>query len=137
MINLPPDKNTVVVSSDDNPYRGPTLEQEPLDAKRMRHSLFGILSFVTALVAVAVAAVMFVIIVSFVLTMVPGQQNGTPDFPVGLRIGALVIVTCVITSIGLGIACLVQNGRKKLFGILGLALSTIIVVGVSGLMFAG
>lgn len=118
---------------DDNPYRGPTSVQGPGEVSRRKYSRLGIFSFLTALLGVAVAAVMFVF-GSVTMTIVPGQQNGKDGLLFVLGLCVLAIAASAMTSIGLGVACVCQAGRKKLFGYVGLILGSLLTVGLSGLM---
>lgn len=100
------------------------------------HSGIGIASFVLGVIALF--CLFGVVITAGVLqTSTPG---GVPeDSPLSFVVGSLVLLFMLLALLALclGIAGLVQRNRRKLFAVLGLALSVLSLVSTAGLIFLG
>ena len=94
-----------------------------------KHSKLGIASFVLAIIALMVVCgdVALAVAMSGGLNV---SQNYAP-VDTALTCAAALIA---LVGVGLGIAAVVQKNTKKLFGILGLVFSGLIVLGICGLM---
>lgn len=123
--------------TNNNPYSVPTALQEPVSVDRRMHSRLGIFSLLTALFGIALALVMFVILVSALSLVTPGQSGGNDGLVFVLGICALATAANALTAIGLGIGCIRQTERKKLFGYVGLTLGSLQTLGLAGLMLLG
>lgn len=107
---LGPDPRRVTV--DHNESIGSHLQ----DPSRKDHSRLGIASFVIATSCIAIHAFLIVLI---------ALNQGRVGSPVSLVIVFSLIELAYLTSIGLGIAGICQRNRRKVFGIIGLSLSSL------------
>ena len=100
-----------------------------------KHSGVGIVSFIISLVAAF--SMMLVVMLAGVLSS--QHSPGTPTSPaqaiVGL--GMFFLVGMDLVAVALGIACLCQAQRNKLFGIMGLVISGLTILGTVALMVLG
>jgi hypothetical protein len=113
----------------DSRYR----DDEP---RALKHSGFGIASFLIVIVAGLLELVMVVIAGVLEASTPGGVDEDSPGVAlVGLAlIGGLFVD---LIGIGFGIAGLCQARRNKLFPILGIALGALVLFGVLGLMVIG
>ena len=86
------------------------------DSSEKAHSRLGIASFVIATSCIAIHAFLIVLI---------AVNQGRVGSPVTLGIILLLIELAYLTSIGLGIGGICQRNRRKVFGIIGLSLSSL------------
>ena len=93
-----------------------------------KHSGLGIASCITSIVSGVFTFLVMVILV-LIKAYSPGIINDSP-------VGALIPDLCLLTFLGalfiafaLGIAGLIQGGRKKIFAIIGILLAVAIAVG--------
>lgn len=116
-----------------SPYTYSGTMERPIEPK---HSGLGIASFI---MSIFVGLCMFVVfVVAGVLeTSTPGgmDENSPVAMIVGLCMFGLLF-GCLI-SIGLGIGGLCQTGRKKIFAVLGITFSAIIILGTIALIIIG
>lgn len=122
-----------------NPYSstGPVSNVPGYYPSEKKHSGLGICSFI----GVVLSGILFVAMIILVGTVVANDPSGAVDdnSPMVMLIGLLGIGMMVssLASIGLGIACLFQSDRKRVFGILGLIISVLMFLAVAGLMVLG
>ena len=111
----------------ENNRLNPVLPVEPQPV--LRHSWLGIASFVLALAAI--------LVMCGDVALVMGLSGGLDISP---RYNALdTLLSCgaailAAIGLGLGIAAVVQKNTKKLFGILGLVLSALYLLGYCALV---
>lgn len=114
------------------------VDTSPMDASPVdkKHSGMGIASFVISVVA-AVLVFVLLVVAGVMEATTPGgiDEASAGAVIVGLLIIALLGVDLV--AIGLGIAALMQGGRKKVFPVLGLVFSCVTVVGTLLLVVIG
>ncbi len=105
--------------------------ESPLENK---HSGIGIASFVTSIVCLISILVLFV-----TAGILVQNHNGPGMYPGQMLIGFLFIflVFFELAAIGLGIATMFQKNCNKTFGIIGLALSILTILGALGLVLLG
>ena len=105
------------------------------DGTEEKHSGVGIISF--ALSLLAGFSMVIVIVIAGVLSAQnpPGARPSAAQGIVGL--GMFFFIGMDLVAVALGIACLCQAQRKKLFGILGLVISGATILGTFGLMVLG
>ena len=100
-----------------------------------QHSGFGISSFILSIIAGLGIAVTFTGLV------VAQIQNGVIDerSPAMIGLGCLIIscIGCDLLALIFGCCGLFQPQRNKIFAILGIAFSTITLLGLAGLMIFG
>jgi hypothetical protein len=101
-----------------------------------RHSGLGIVSFLIAL-AIVVIEFVLVVICGVVEVSTPGGMDENSPVAILLGLGIVGGLFAALISIGLGIAGLFQRDRSKLFAVLGMALSSLVVLGVLMLMVIG
>lgn len=93
----------------------------------LKHSGLGIASFITSIICSVLLFVFFVI--AGVMEMsTPGgiDEESTPAVILGM--GIIFCVMGELAAVGLGIAAVCQNDRKKIFGILGLSFAAAIAL---------
>ncbi|MCR2804370.1 hypothetical protein [Paenibacillus soyae] len=118
---------------------------------KMKHSGLGIASFVLALVAVLTIVIGIIMSVAAVASS-PDFMNATEDeiatdileggggeFATLMGAGLLMLLSIGISIVGLilGIIAVVLKNRKKVFGIIGLILNALMVLGVVMLFAIG
>ena len=119
---------------DDDPYRRRSRYDE--DDRPLKHSRFGIASFILALVAGVFEFIL--IAIAGVLSAQAGSEldeNSPEAMLIGL--GVLGGFAVNLISLGLAIAGLCERRRNKVFAILGLVINILLVVGVCGLAAIG
>lgn len=101
-----------------------------------KHSALGIASFVIGLI-VGLLLCILVVIAGMITASQPEivAEESVPMILLGLLVLGGLVVNLV--GVGLGIAGLFQQQRKKLFPILGVATNVLIVLGICGLMVLG
>jgi len=102
----------------------------------MKHSGFGIASFIISLV-IGVTELFFVIIAGVLEVTTTGGID--EESAVVIILGLLMIGGLVVSLVGtgLGITGLVRKNRKKVFSILGLVFNGMIILGLITLMIIG
>jgi hypothetical protein len=100
-----------------------------------KHSGVGIISFVISLFAAF--SMLIVLVLAGILSSQnpPGARPSATQDIVGL--GMFFLIGLDLVAVALGIACLCQAQRNKLFGILGLVISGVTVLGTFGLIVLG
>lgn len=102
----------------------------------LRHSGMGIASFVISLVGAAAMLALFVVAGMIALSTPGGvDEESMQAMVLGAMIVALFAVELV--ALGLGIAGVVQRGRRKAFAVLGLVFAGATLVGTTVLLAAG
>lgn len=98
-----------------------------------KHSRFGIASFVIS-VAVGVLLMGVLIVAGFLHNLHP-----TGPYPGQMVVGLLTIglLFADLAAMGLGIAAVSEEGRKKVFGVLGLAFSGLTILATVALIVLG
>lgn len=97
------------------------------------HSGVGIASLIlTAIVTVSLFA-------AFVVAGVLNTQGRGQTDPLTMLVGFVVIslLGLDLVALGLGITALCQRDRKKLFGVLGTVISSVVLLGTAGLILVG
>ncbi|HET6879005.1 MAG TPA: hypothetical protein VFI31_02550 [Pirellulales bacterium] len=104
--------------------------------RAMRHSGLGITSFVMAIL-IGVFEFVMVLVAGLVEVSTPGgmDENSPTAMVIGFGVCGGMLLSAV--AVVLGIVSLFQAQRKKLFGILGIALSCALFLGVILLMIIG
>jgi hypothetical protein len=102
----------------------------------MKHSKFGIASFVTALLSALLIFILF-IVAGVLETTTPGgmDEKSAAAMIVGLVLFAFLFLSLI--SAGLGIGGLFEKDRKKIFAILGVIFSLLTLLGTIGLVVLG
>jgi ABC-type polysaccharide/polyol phosphate export permease len=110
----------------DTPFIPPSPPPPPAAQK---HSTLGIVSLVLAILAMLIMCVDVVIIMG-----ITGGTNISTE--VGYLDAALSCLAAImaLTGLGLGIAAVSRKDAKKLFGILGLVLNGLYLIGYCGLV---
>ncbi len=104
-------------------YPPPPLEAAAEPAPQ-KHSTLGIISFVLAILAMLVICIDMVIIFSLSGGLQVNPAYNTIDVAFSCFSGILALA-----ALGLGIGAVTQKNTKKIFGILGLVLSALFLVG--------
>jgi hypothetical protein len=109
---------------------------EPETAVRLKHSGFGIASFISSIILGSLLFVM-IVIAAVMQTSTPGGIN--EKSPVAILLGLFIIVLLLLefVALGLGIVGLCQKDRKKIFAALGAAFSSVASIGTLLLMIIG
>lgn len=103
---------------------------QPIEQK---HSGVGIASFI---VSVIIAIGMLALFVCAAILHGHGRDGSYP----GQAIVGIVVIFLFfgdLAALGLGIACIFEKQRKKIFGILGLSFSALTILGTIGLVILG
>ena len=100
----------------------------------LKHSGLGVASFVISLIA---GVVEFLVIILAGVLEVQGQMSETSTVAVVIRMFIMLGIFANLVGVGLGIAAVVQNKAKKLFGALGLIFNSCLVLLILGLLFIG
>jgi hypothetical protein len=100
-----------------------------------KHSGLGIASFIMSITVCFLIFVMIVIAGILASHRVEGERMYPGQMLVGFGIIFLLIVDVI--AVLLGIASVCQSDRKKLFGVLGLAISGLTVLGTLALIALG
>ena len=105
-------------------------------ARPLRHSAFGIASFVISLMA-GIGESLLLVLSGILYASTGGDLDSRSSMLVGL--GCLIIGGILLGFIGaaLGIVGLVEKERKRVFAILGLIFSAVIVIGVLAVIVVG
>jgi hypothetical protein len=111
----------------DTSFTPPPVGEKP------KHSPLGIASFVASLVALLTMCGFFAF--SYII----GSQGATNSQSMGIVAWVFICTLGLSTlaGIGLGIAAVVQKGTNKVFGILGLVFSSLLLLGFCLLMLFG
>ena len=104
--------------------------------EQLKHSGLGIASFITAIVS-GVFVFLLVVIAGAIEVSTPGGMDEESASAVIIGLLLFALVGALLVAIGLGIAGLVQNGRKKVFAVLGTVFSTAILLGTVFLLIIG
>ena len=100
----------------------------------LKHSGLGVASFVISLIT---GLGEFLLIISAGVLEVQGQMSETSAAAVIIGIFIILGMFVNLVGVGLGIAAVVQNKAKKLFGVLGLIFNGCLILLILGLMFIG
>ncbi len=102
----------------------------------MKHSGVGIAAFVISIV-VGVLEFFLTLLAGYMEMSTPGGISETD--PMAAVLGLLLLggLLLAFVGVGLGIGTLFQKDKKKIFGILGLIFSSVILLGMGGLMLLG
>lgn len=103
---------------------------------QLQHSGLGISSFVVSLACSLLMVALFVTAGMYALANPTGINEQAPEI---LALGFAIIFCGVglLVALGLGIASVCQDGRKKVFGILGLIFSLTTLVITLALVIMG
>ena len=116
----------------DSSFPPPVAPPPPLPVQK-KHSGVGIASFVIGIVSVLGVCVTFGL--SFYAQSASSQTSSSMTSTVGfLGICSMVIS---LVGVGLGIAGVVQKVQSKVFPIIGLVLSALVLLGMCGIMLLG
>jgi hypothetical protein len=99
------------------------------------HSGVGVASFITGLVVLLMILAGFGLVV---MAAVQAQNSGMP--PPMAWVGIFLLIGASIFAVvgtGLGIGALFQRRRKKVFGIIGLSLNVLVLLGGLALVLVG
>jgi hypothetical protein len=127
------------------PYPPPVFGEEPAAAPA-RQSGLGIASFVIGLVSIVVMIVGFVAIVAALGDYISPDGTIDPNAIDPMELGASMMVgvlavlgSLAISFVGLilGIIGIVAKNRRKVFGIIGVVLNALLLVGFLGLFVLG
>lgn len=102
--------------------------------EKLKHSKLGVASFVTSLVSGM--GLVFVFIIAGIL----GASGSMHESSMQAVITGLLIILFIgtdIVALGLGIAGLLQKNVNKLYAILGLAFSAVVVLGIIAVILIG
>jgi hypothetical protein len=102
----------------------------------MNHSGVGIASFVMS-IAVGVFDFAVIVLAGFVEASTPGGMDEESVVAVLIGLAIFAGMFANLAGIGLGVAGLVQRGRKKVFAALGLAFNSLAILGIVFLMILG
>ena len=121
-----------------NPYSSSGVPQTGLQLPRQKHSGMGVCSFIGAITSGLILFSLFCVIAYVAMgdpAVFENPNNPGMMLLVGLMSISLIMVSTV--SIGLGIASLFQKDRKRVFGVLGLVFSLLMIALIGGLMVLG
>jgi hypothetical protein len=105
------------------------------DGVEEKHSGVGIVSFAISLLA-GFSMLLVIMIAGILSSQHPlGARPSVAQSIVGL--GMFMLLGMDLVAVTLGIAALCQTQRNKLFGILGLVISSVTILGTLGLMVLG
>jgi hypothetical protein len=98
-----------------------------------RHSRIGIASFVLSLVA----GISMLLLVAVAGIMKFRNPSGSPEGKIIIGVVAIALLFLDFLAAALGIATVCQKEQKKLFGVLGLSFSLLLIIGLVGLIVFG
>ena len=113
-----------------------SLEINAPSEPSMKHSGIGIASFAMALV-VLIGTFALVVVAGVMEASTPGGINEESPAAIMLGLSIIGMMLLNIVAFGLGIGTLFQSGRKKLFGVLGMAFSALTIAGIVSLILFG
>jgi len=116
---------------DDDPYRRRSRYDED-DDRPLKHSRFGIASFIIAL-AGGVFEFILIAIAGVLSVQAGGELDENSPEAILIGLGILAGFALNLISMGLAIAGLCERRRNKVFAILGLAINILLLIGVCGL----
>ena len=113
-----------------------TLYEDFAEVEPARHSGLGVASFILCL------AIGLLELGTFVTAGIMGSNNpgGVDEESAAAALIGLTVLAGIfgaVVGVGLGIGGLMQRNRKKIFGILGLIMNGMIVLGVGFLIVVG
>jgi hypothetical protein len=110
---------------------------QPVEELPLRQSELGIASFVQAIVFAVIASCAILGVTMCMIASGGKEFDGDSGLAIGLGIALLSAVGIGISGCGLGIAALMQKGRRRLWAVLGLVFNAVGVLGILGLMALG
>ena len=125
------------MSSQDSPYSYNQVPERPAQpVVELKHSGFGIASFILSMGSGLLCMAMFVV-AGVMEASTPGGMS--EDDPVVMLVGLGILAGgfAMLISAVFGVAGLFQQNRKKIFAILGLLFSVLGIVSFGGLMLLG
>jgi hypothetical protein len=120
---------------DDNEDYGEP-DRHRLRAEDWPHSGVGIASFIGGIVSL----LMFIAAIGVATAAVAGSPRGREPSPTVVMTSGLLIVGAGLIALigaGLGIGACCQTERKKVFGVIGLVINSVVVLGGTGLVLVG
>ena len=126
------------MSSDESPYSyNPTeSRQRPAPVQELKHSGFGVASFIISMGAGLLCLAMF-IVAGVMEASTPGGMSEEDPMVMLVGFGILAGGFAMLLGLVFGIAGLFQENRKKIFAILGLLLSLGGILSFGGLIVLG
>lgn len=121
------------------PYAPPfadTVDQPVVFGVRRRQAGLGIASFALAIFS-GVTAFVVVVIAGVLEASTPGGMDEQSPQAIIVGLGIFGVFGLNLLGVGLGIGGLVQPDRLRTFGVLGLVLNILVILGLGGLMFLG
>jgi len=100
----------------------------------LRHSGFGIASFVMAIIQ-TVGAFVLLVVAGYLQSTTPGGMDEKSLEAVLVGLGFFALVFLFLVGLGLGIAGVIQRDHRRLFAILGLTINSAILI-VLGVVFS-
>jgi len=105
------------------------------DGTQEKHSLIGIAAFSLSLIVGILMMAFFILAGILNSQRVEGARAYPGQTLVGLAI--ILLLGVDVLAVALGLATLFQKGTNRLFGIIGLAIAGLTIVGTMGLMLVG
>ena len=125
------------MSSQDSPYFYHQVPEKSVQREvELRHSGFGIVSFILSMGS-GLLSVAMVVVAGVMEASTPGGMSEDDPMVVLVGLGILAGGFAMLISTIFGIAGLFQHNRKKVFAILGLVFSILGIVSFGGLILLG
>ncbi|MEM6690323.1 MAG: hypothetical protein AAF664_12895 [Planctomycetota bacterium] len=121
------------------PYQPPhfgQLDQPVTREPALKHSSLGITSFVIAILA-GIGIFALVLAAGVMEASTPGGIDDESSQAMIIGLGIIGGVALNLLGTALGIGSLFQRNRSKIFGIIGLALNLLIMIGIVSLIILG
>lgn len=104
--------------------------------ENMKHSAFGIASFIVSLVSGAMTFLL-IFVAGLIEISTPGGMSEESAEAMIIGLFMLILLLAFLVSLGLGITGLCENGRRKVFAILGTLFSSVLLFSMSLLLLTG
>jgi hypothetical protein len=102
----------------------------------MKHSGLGIASFMLAIGAGVMLAILILLAV-VIESSQPGAFDAETPTAIAVGCGFCLALLMAATGVALGIACVCQRNRNTIFGVIGLVLNGLIILGGGCLVLIG
>jgi hypothetical protein len=112
-------------------------EERPQEGQRSGHSLLGISSFVLSLLSIGALVLAFIVAAALEASSPGSVSGGTGVAAILLGLVMTLMSLGALVSIGLGVAGVIQNQKKRVFAVLGICFSVAYLVLFTALMIYG
>jgi len=120
-----------------DPYQTPRSSSRPAARDDQTHSWLGIVSFIGSLISGGGVFVTFIVAGVLAANDPAVMEDDTSPAAIIVGLGIMGFAACSFITFGLGLGCMFQANHKKIFGILGMIFSGLIILGTVALLIVG